>query len=93
MMGYDMNLQTLSARRELAVVEQEDVLFADLTVLEHLSFFGAIGGLSGDALMNRVLEVQNMFRLADFALIVSSALGRSQKRRLDIAIGVMTFPK
>ncbi|CAN8011533.1 unnamed protein product, partial [Ixodes pacificus] len=91
--GYDMHVQTARARSELCMVKQTDVLFADLTVQEHLRFFGYIGGLSSDALRARIVEVEGLFKLSDVSGVTSLWLTKVQKRQLDLAIAMVTCPK
>ncbi|XP_077524930.1 phospholipid-transporting ATPase ABCA3-like [Amblyomma americanum] len=91
--GYDVAIQTKKAREYMAVVQQRDVLFYDLTVAEHLTFFGMIAGLSGDALVHRSVELEDMFSISDVADVRGSALQGSQKRRLALAIALVVPPK
>lgn len=91
--GYDVAIQTKKAREMMAVVQQRDVLFYDLTVAEHLMFFGMIAGLSGDALVHRCVELEDMFSINDAADVRGSALQESQKRRLQLAAALVVPPK
>lgn len=92
-LGYDMIQQTKIARVEMSVVQSDDILFGDLTVLEHLVFFGAIGAMSGERLRQRVIEIEDMFQLAELANVLAWRLDKAQKRRLDLAIAITTNPK
>ncbi|XP_075741268.1 phospholipid-transporting ATPase ABCA3 [Rhipicephalus microplus] len=87
--GYDVAVQTARARQTMGVVQQRDVLFYDLTVAEHLVFFGALAGLSGEALLRRCVELQDMFSLVDIAEVRTNLLAEAQKRRLAIAIAIV----
>lgn len=87
--GYDVAVQTARAREMMGVVQQRDVLFYDLTVAEHLVFFGALAGLSGDALIHRCVELQDMFSLGDIAEVRANFLLEAQKRRLALAIAIV----
>ncbi|KAL1440529.1 hypothetical protein MTO96_009385 [Rhipicephalus appendiculatus] len=87
--GYDVAVQTARAREMMGVVQQRDVLFYDLTVAEHLVFFGALAGLSGDALLHRCVELQDMFSLGDIAEVRTNLLAEAQKRRLALAIAIV----
>lgn len=91
--GFDVALQTRLSREQIGVVQQRDVLFHDLTVAEHISFFGALGGLGGTALEHRIVEVQDMFFLAEVADVRAGRLQSAQKRRLAMAMAVVCTPK
>ncbi|XP_077564538.1 phospholipid-transporting ATPase ABCA3-like [Haemaphysalis longicornis] len=91
--GFDVALQTRRSREQLGVVHQRDVLFHDLTVTEHLSFFGALGGLAGTALENRIAELLDMFYLVEVADLRAGKLQTAQKRRLALAMAVVCGPK
>nr|XP_050034924.2 ATP-binding cassette sub-family A member 2-like [Dermacentor andersoni] len=91
--GYDVAVQTQLARQLMGVVQQRDVLFYDLTVAEHLIFFGALAGLSGDALVHRCVELQDMFSLGNIADVRTNLLQEGQKRSLAFAIAIVVPPK
>lgn len=91
--GYDVAVQTPRARELMGVVQQRDVLFYDLTLAEHLLFFGALKGLSGDALMHRCVELQDMFGLGNLADVRANLLQEGQKRALALAIAIVVPPK
>jgi ABC-2 type transport system ATP-binding protein len=83
-------------RREpasLGLVPQEFAFYPMLTCVENLRFFGGVQGLGGARLRERVDSV------ADFARIVSvmprraGELSGGLRRRLNLAIGLLTEPR
>ncbi|KAL1442331.1 hypothetical protein MTO96_007830 [Rhipicephalus appendiculatus] len=72
---------------------QFDALFADLTVSEHLSYFGGIKGLDSEVLPRRIHELLKDVRLADKANALPEELSGGMKRKLCIALALLTRPK
>ncbi|XP_075534900.1 phospholipid-transporting ATPase ABCA3-like [Dermacentor variabilis] len=92
-LGYDMMLQTDLARRHIAYVQQRDVLFADLTVFEHLLFFGSMKDEAWAVLDKQVAQVQEMLQLEPIMNVQCNKLDRSQKKILSLAVALVTCPK
>ncbi|XP_075741902.1 phospholipid-transporting ATPase ABCA3-like [Rhipicephalus microplus] len=86
--GFDVALETDSARRSMGFCPQENVLFLGLTVLEHLQFFARIRSDSwatGDKAIEEILEAFNLAEKRD-ALACSLSWGTMRKLQLGVAI-------
>ncbi|KAH9367447.1 hypothetical protein HPB48_021463 [Haemaphysalis longicornis] len=91
--GYDVGSQTSKARESIGVVLQEPILLSDMTVHEHLLFFGSIAGLLGEQLVHRALELENLLQLKDVARTRADDLRMPVQRRLDLALAILPNPR
>ncbi len=82
---HDLALVRLS----MGVCPQQNVLFHNLTVLEHLRFFERIKGVSSHGLEDRAREVG----LGDFLNTKAGQLSGGNKRKLQLAIALAGEPK
>jgi len=76
-------------RQSMGICPQQNVLFNNLTVLEHIRFFERIKGISSDRLEDRTEEIG----LADFTHTKAGALSGGNKRKLQLAIALAGDPK
>ena len=76
-------------RQSMGICPQQNVLFNNLTVLEHLEFFERIKGVSGSKVKDRATEVG----LGDFFLTKAGQLSGGNKRKLQLAIALAGDPK
>jgi ATP-binding cassette subfamily A (ABC1) protein 1 len=76
-------------RHSLGICPQHDVLYMDLTVVEHLRFFGQLKGLSGseldDAIATKIAEVG----LTEKQFMKPDELSGGMKRKLSVAIALI----
>ncbi|KAL1450331.1 hypothetical protein MTO96_043931, partial [Rhipicephalus appendiculatus] len=72
---------------------QFDVLFPDLTVREHLVYFGQLRSVSNQELNKRIGETLEAVKLTDKAGSFASQLSGGMKRRLSISIALIDRPK
>jgi ABC-2 type transport system ATP-binding protein len=79
-------------RRRLGVVPQETALYPLLTAVENLSSFGALSGLAGKTLRERVAWALDWTGLADRSLEPVKRFSGGMKRRLNLACGVLHRP-
>ncbi|KAK8757582.1 hypothetical protein V5799_004787 [Amblyomma americanum] len=91
--GYDVVDNTAEARANLSFCQQQDVFFADLTVSEHLAYFGALKGVERSALQARVSQTLKEVHLDDKAHCTTSVLSGGMKKRLSVAIATISKPK
>ena len=61
--GLDCATQALEARRRMGVLPDARGLYPRLTPREHLAYFGALHGLSGDVLARRSTELMKLLDL------------------------------
>ncbi len=81
-----------AARRPLGIVPQEIALYPTLTARENLEIFGAMHGLRGRDLQDRVAWGLDWTGLADRARDRVKGFSGGMKRRLNLAAGVMHRP-
>lgn len=90
--GHDAVAEPTAVRRALGVVFQQPALDAELTVRENLRFHGALVGLRGAALDERIASVLGTFGLADRTGDRVKALSGGLARRADLARGLLHRP-
>ncbi|KAL1477218.1 hypothetical protein MTO96_035917, partial [Rhipicephalus appendiculatus] len=72
---------------------QFDALFEDLTVSEHLGYFGGVKGLDSSVIPGVIKKVLNDVRLSDKAMAFPKELSGGMKRKLSIALALLTRPE
>lgn len=91
-LGCDIGREMDKIRRSLGFCPQQNVLFPELTVLEHLMLFSRIktgDTLKGSALREHCLKVATEIGLADKVATHSSKLSGGQKRKLCVGNAVV----
>jgi ABC-2 type transport system ATP-binding protein len=83
----------LRRNRLLGLVPQELAIYPDLTGRENLSFFGAIYGLRGARLRERVACLLDETGLADHADQYVRTFSGGMKRRLNVGAGLLHEPQ
>jgi ATP-binding cassette subfamily A (ABC1) protein 3 len=76
-------------RKSMGVCPQHDVLFPELTVIEHLKMFGRIKGLIGAELTAAVNTKIEQVGLTEKINTPSKALSGGMKRKLSLAIALI----
>ncbi len=77
----------------VGLVPQEHAFYPMLTCLENLRFFGAVQGLGGAKLRQRVDAVAAFGRIEGLLARRAGQLSGGLKRRLNLAIGLLTEPE
>jgi len=90
--GLDVVQDAALVRRKIGVVFQEPSLDKKLTVRENLRCHGALYGLRGAALSERMEELLGRFRLLDRAGEYVETLSGGMRRRVEIAKGLLHKP-
>ena len=89
--GHSITQDVAAARRSIGICPQQNVLFENLTVQEHIYFFQRLKGL------RPTLEgARNMAReigLDDFFHVTSSALSGGNKRKLCVVAALCGSPQ
>jgi len=83
-------------RREpasLGLVPQEFAFYPMLTCAENLRFFAAVQGLAGARLRERVAAVASFARIESVMARRAGELSGGLRRRLNLAIGLLTEPR
>jgi ABC-2 type transport system ATP-binding protein len=92
-LGHDVAVDGLEARRSLGVVPQELALYEDLSAKDNLSYWGAAYGLAGDGLKRRVVDVLERIGLGDRAREPVKRFSGGMKRRLNFGCAIVHRPK
>lgn len=77
----------------IGLVPQDHALYPMLTCMENLRFFGAVQGLTGAKLRQRVDSVAAFARIEGVMARRAGQLSGGLKRRLNVAIGLLTEPE
>jgi ABC-2 type transport system ATP-binding protein len=77
----------------LGLVPQELAFYPMLTCRENLRFFGAVQGLQGGRLSQRIAAVAGLARIEAVLARRAGELSGGLKRRLNLAIGLLTAPE
>nr|AKC42130.1 ABCA3 [Petromyzon marinus] len=91
--GYDIRYDMTLVRKSLGLCPQHDVLFPDLTVEEHLSFFAKLKGCPYERVPDEVSAMLTALQLEDKRQARASALSGGMKRKLSIGIAFIGDPK
>ena len=84
--GYDIHENMDEIRKNLGVCPQHDILFAELTVEEHLIMFCSFKGVSGQQMNDEVEKMIQSVGLTEKRHIRSRLLSGGQKRKLSVGI-------
>ncbi|XP_041356253.1 phospholipid-transporting ATPase ABCA3-like [Gigantopelta aegis] len=91
--GYDINSQIKKIRNSLGLCPQHDVLFDNLTVLEHLQFFAALKGMPRRHVKGAAMAMANEVGLAFKKNDLSKNLSGGMKRKLSVGIALIAGSK
>lgn len=89
-----MNTQmpSLAMLGSIGYMAQADALYNELTAKENLQFFGALYGLKGKALQERIKSVMELVGLQDAMNKLVANYSGGMKRRLSLAIALIHEP-
>lgn len=90
--GLDTTQEAHAVRQQLGLVFQSPALDEKLTVRENLRFHGALYGLQGPALHDRIDALLAQFGVADRADDAVDTLSGGLRRRADLARGLLHRP-
>ena len=91
--GYDIVKESLKAKANIGYVPQDIALLEELSAYDNLEFFGALYGLKGKLLKERIKEALEVTGLEDKRKQKVKKFSGGMKRRLNIAIAIMHHPK
>lgn len=91
--GVSVEGQIEDVHRRMGVAPQQDVLWRDMTVQEHLFFYGRVKGLFGAQLKEAVAEAVDGVELAFARRRRVDALSGGMKRRLSVSIALVGSPE
>jgi ABC-2 type transport system ATP-binding protein len=91
--GHDIRADGRAARAALGIVPQDLALYESLSATENLRFFGALYGLGGARLRERIAWALEVVGLADRAREPVEKFSGGMKRRLNLAAGLIHEPR
>jgi ABC-2 type transport system ATP-binding protein len=91
--GFDVYKQRESIKRNIGYMSQKFSLYEDLTVLENISFFGGIYGLSRVDIRNKSSMLIDQLGLQRQANHLVSGLPLGWKQKLAFSVAVLHEPK
>jgi ABC-2 type transport system ATP-binding protein len=90
--GYDVNKEPAEVRKRIGYVSQLGGADEEATGLEDLILQGQLYGMSSAAARDRASELAQLLELSGFAHRKVKTYSGGQKRRLDVALGIMHRP-
>ncbi|KAF0866422.1 ATP-binding cassette domain-containing protein [Pseudomonas sp. LD120] len=91
--GVNLRHARAAARRKIGYVSQKFALYANLSALENLRFFGGVYGLHGGQLKARVALMLEQFDLEEHQHLRSGELPGGYKQRLAMAVALLHEPQ
>ena len=91
--GYDILTEPIRAKECMGYVPQELALMEDLNAYDNLEFFGALYGLKGKLLKERIAEALKVTGLEETKRQKVKKFSGGMKRRLNIAVSILHHPK
>ena len=91
--GFDIIKNRNEVRQSIGVVFQEPALDTELTGKENLDFHARMYGLDREKRVSRIEEVLRIVDLQDKKDVLVKYYSGGMKRRLEIARGLMHFPR
>ena len=89
----NIGTESRSIMAKLGVVFQQTTLDLDLTVLQNLTYFGALHGLSAQTVLTRITPVLSQLALLERLHDRVRALNEGHRRRVEIARGMIHQPQ
>lgn len=91
--GHDIYKEEIKAKEAIGYVMQELALLENLNPVDNLEYFGALYGLRGRLLKERIEEVLKITGLEEAKKKKVSKFSGGMKRRLHIGIALMHHPR
>jgi ABC-type multidrug transport system ATPase subunit len=91
--GFDLDKSVNEIKSKIGIVFQSSVLDDKLTVKQNLTVRASYYGIRGDELNYRIKELTELLELKDIMNRTYGKLSGGQKRRVDIARGLINKPE
>ncbi len=89
-LGYDAFTESEEVRKRAGYMSQKFALYDDLTVLENLTFYGGVYGITDKA---RILHTLELVDLHGHEFSLTSSLSAGWRQRLALGIALVHEPK
>lgn len=90
--GYDLQKETLQAKRQIGYLPEHNPLYLDMYVHEYLHLMGSIHGLSKQAYIARAQEVVQQCGIQDMRHKKLGELSKGYRQRVGLAQALMHNP-
>lgn len=91
--GYDISKQKGKVRNEIGIVFQESTLDSKLTIEENIKFHCEFYSVPKNEVKERIDFVLNLVDLTDWRKAAVGSLSGGMKRRVELARGLVHYPK
>lgn len=91
--GYDILKDSIKAKECIGYVPQDLALMEEMNAYDNLEFFGALYGLKGKVLKERISEALKVTGLEDSRKQKVKKFSGGMKRRLNLAVAILHHPK
>lgn len=91
--GFDVYKQTENIKKNIGYMSQKFSLYEDLTVLENISFYGGIYGLSDAQIKTKSEELITSLGLQNEAKKLVASLPLGWKQKLSFSVALLHEPK
>jgi ABC-2 type transport system ATP-binding protein len=91
--GFDVYKQTESIKKNIGYMSQKFSLYEDLTIVENISFFGGIYGLTDAEIKNKSENLINQLGLQREAKKLVGSLPLGWKQKLSFSVAILHQPK
>lgn len=92
-LGFDSMRDIYAIRERVGYIAQQNVLPAELTVMENMLFFAGIHGVSQAAQKQRIPELVEFAGLTDFTDRLAGKLSGGMKKKLALACSLIHEPQ
>lgn len=87
--GYNVATQTKQARRSIGLCPQENIIFNELTVAQHLRLFAMLKDYPNEKIEAEIDQLLNLLKLADKKNVLATKLSGGMKRKLSLGIALV----
>jgi ABC-2 type transport system ATP-binding protein len=92
-LGFDSMRDTYAIRERVGYIAQQNILPADLTVMENMRFFAGIQKVTQEAQKRRIPELLEFAGLGHFTERLSGKLSGGMKKKLALACSLIHEPR
>ncbi len=91
--GYDIQLNSVEARRNIGYLPENVPLYYDMTVTDYLSYMGKLRGMGKSKLHKRLNQVIEQVELGDYRNTLTGKLSKGYRQRTGLAQSIIHEPE